>query len=192
MIYWASTEALLNLITPISFSITYFWLLANECFWVSGLDSTSIQILATIDSMSAEDSLNGVAHTWFRCPFFWPSVNQCIFPGLDFISSIQFPTVIWSISSRLSQCCWLNWEVSPSILSKSFYFVNSACVYCLLRTRFTLIICLVKLQPLAQSHDIRQETFVSYHFVIIIDFDEAPDVPCWPSFSDTFFDLEIQ
>ena len=163
MIYWASTEALLNLITSIRFSITYSWHLVNQCFLASGLDSTSIQILATIYSMSAEDSLNGAAHSWFRRPFFWPSVNQCIFPGLDFISSIQFPTVIWSISRRLSQCCSLNLEVSPSTLSKSFHFVNSACVYCLLRTRFTLIICLVKLQPLAQSrdslaqsHDIRQ------------------------------------
>ena len=163
MIYWASTEALLNLITPIRFSITYSWHLVNQCFLASGLDPTSIQILATIYSMSAEDSLNGAAYSWFRRPFFWPSVNQCIFPGIDFISSIQFPTVIWSISRRLSQCCSLNLEVSPSTLSKSFYFVNSACVYCLLRTRFTLIICLVKLQPLAQSrdslaqsHDIRQ------------------------------------
>ena len=104
-------------------------------------DSTSIQILATIYSMSAEDSLNGVAHSWFRCPFFWPSVNQGIFPGLDFISSIQFPTLIWSISRRLSQCCLLNLEVSPSTLSKSFYFANSASIYCLSRVRFTLIIC---------------------------------------------------
>ena len=139
MIYWASTEALLNLITPIRFSITYSWILANQSFWASGLNSTSIQILATIYSMSAEDSLNNVVHSWFRCPFFWPSVNQCKIPGLDFISSIQFPTVIWSISRRLSQCCSLNLEVSPSTLSKSFYFVNSACVYCLSRTPFIYV-----------------------------------------------------
>ena len=153
MVYWSPIEALMNLITPIRFSITYSWLLANQCSWASALDSTSIQILAMIYSISAEDSLNGVAHSWFRCPFFWPSVNQCIFPGVDSISSIQFPTVIWSISWRLSQCWSLNLEVSPSTWSKSFYFVNFECVYCLSRTRFALIICLVKLQPLAQSHN---------------------------------------
>ena len=161
MIYWVSTEALLNLITSIRFSITYSWILANQCFWASGLDSTNIQVLATIYSMSAEDSLNGVAHSWFRCPFCWPSVNQCNFPGLDFISSIQFPTVIWSISRRLSQCCSLNLEVSPSTLSKSFYFVNSGCVYFWSRTQFTLIICLVKLQPLVQSHDSLAQIMIS-------------------------------
>ena len=52
---------------------------------------------------------------------------------------------------------------------------------------------LVKLQPAAQSHDIGQCTFVSRHFVaIIINFDKACDMQCWPSFSDTYFDLEIQ
>ena len=153
MIYWASTEAWLNLITLMRFSITYSWILPNQCFWASGLDSTRIQILATIYTMSEEDSLDGVAHSWFRCVLFWTSVNECIFAGIDFISSIQYPTVIWSTSRRLSQCCSHNVEVSPSTLSKSFHFFNSACVYCLSRTRFTLIICLFKLQPLSQSHD---------------------------------------
>ena len=122
------------------------------------------------------------------------------FPGFDFISSIQFPNVIWSISRGPSQCCSLNLEVSPSTLSKSFYFVNSACVYFLSRTRSNLVICLLKLQPaaqshylLVQSHDIGQWTFVSRRFVaIIINFDKACDMQCWPSFSDTYFDLEIQ
>ena len=93
------------------------------------------EVLVTIYSLSAKGSLNRGAHSWFRCPFSWPSANQIFFPGFDFISSIQFPTVIWSISRGPSQCCSLNLEVSPSTLSKSFYFVKSACVYCLLRTR---------------------------------------------------------
>ena len=41
-------------------------------------------------------------------------------------------------------------------------------------------------------HLLKVKTFVSHQFVIIIDFDKAPDMACWPCFSDTFFDLGIQ
>ena len=172
MIYWAPTKASLNLITPIRFNISYTWFSANQFFWASGLDSTSIHVLVTIYSLSAKGSLNRGAHSWFRCPFFWPSANQFFFPVFDFISSIQFPTVIWSISRGPSQCCSLNLEISPSTLSKSFYFVNSACVYCLSRTRSNFVICLVKLQPAAQSHDLLAQSMISdnglsFHVILL-------------------------
>ena len=101
--------------------------------------------------MSTDGSLNCVPHTWFRCSFFWASANQCLFSVLDFISSILFLAVICSVCGRLSQFCSFNLGVSPSTLSKSFFFVNSACVCNLSTTRFSLAKCLVKSQPLAQS-----------------------------------------
>ena len=55
-------------------------------------------------------------------------------------------------------------------LSKSF-LISSAQSY------------LVRFQPLAQSHDIEKQNFVSLHFgFIFVDFDEAADMQCWHYF----------
>ena len=63
----------------------------------------------------------------------------------------------------------------PLILSKSFLFVLYAFDACLF-------------QSFAQSHDIRNQNFVSLHSgFIIIDFDEAAGMQCWHYFSYTYF-----
>ena len=74
-----SAEGPLNCISRIRFRCSFFWPWENQDM-VHGFDSISTaQFPAMICSVSAEDSLNRVAHS-FRCFFFWLWVNHfCLF-----------------------------------------------------------------------------------------------------------------
>ena len=108
--------------------------------------------------------------------------------GLDSISITQFPTMICSVSAEGS----LN-RVAHSIqifllltLSKSFLFNLCAFAACLPLSSAQSY--LVRFQPLAQSHDIGNQNFVSLHSgFIIIDFDDTADMQWWHYFSYTYF-----
>ena len=108
--------------------------------------------------------------------------------GLDSIGIAQFPAIICSISAEGS----LN-RVAHSIqmfflltLSKSFLFILCAFDACLPLSSAQLY--LVRFQPLAQSHDIGNQNFVSLHSgFITIDFDEAVDMQCWHYFFYMYF-----
>ena len=108
--------------------------------------------------------------------------------GFDSISITQFPALICSASAEVS----LN-RVAHSIqifllltLSKSFLFNLCAFAACLPLSSAQSY--LVRFQPLAQSHVIGNQNFVSlYSGFIIIDFDEVADMKCWHYYSCTYF-----
>ena len=108
--------------------------------------------------------------------------------SFDSISITQFPAMTCSVSAEGS----INY-VAYSIqifllltLSKSFLFNLCAFAACLPLSSGQSY--LVRLQPLAQSHSIGNQNFVSLHSgFIIINFDEAADMQCWHYFSDTYF-----
>ena len=76
MIYWTSTEVLLNLVAPVDSAVSF-------------VDS----VLYLIHSVSAEVSLNCISRIRFRCCFFWPWQNPYIVHGFHSISIARFPTM---------------------------------------------------------------------------------------------------
>ena len=100
--------------------------------------------------------------------------------GFDSISITQFLAMICSVSVEGS----LN-RVALLTSGKSFLFNLCAFAACLPLSSAQSY--LVRFQPLAQSHDIGNQNFVSLHSgFIIIDFDEAADMQCWHYFFHTY------
>ena len=108
--------------------------------------------------------------------------------GFDSIGIARFPTMICSVSAEGS----LN-RVAHSIqmfllltLSKSFLFILCAFDACLPLSSAQSY--LVRFQPLARSHDIGNQNFVSLHSDFIAsDFDKTADMQCWYYFSYSYF-----
>ena len=114
-------------------------------------------------------------------------------PYINSISIIQFPAMIFSVSAEgsLNRAAHLISIFLLLTLSKSFSFNLCAFGACLpLSSAYSY---LVRLQPLAQGHDIGKQNFVSLYFgFIIIEFDETADIQCRHYFSYThFFGLNI-
>ena len=102
MIYWISTEVLLNLVAPLDSAVSSLDFEQINVFWTSSL---ILLVLYLIRSVSAEVSLNCISVIRFKCSFFWPWENQYMAYGFDSISITQFPTMICSVSAKGSQNC---------------------------------------------------------------------------------------
>ena len=128
MIYWTSTEVLLNLVSPLQLCL--FLTLSKSMFFE--LPILIPLVLYLICSVSAEVSLNCISRIRFKYSFFCLE-SQYMIHGFDSISIIQFPAMICSFSVEGS----LN-RVDHSIYifllltsSKSFLFNLSAFAACL-------------------------------------------------------------
>ena len=98
MIYWTSTEVLLNLVPPLNSAVPFLDFEQIIVFWTSGFDSVSIAFDSL--SVSREVSLNCISRIRFKCSFFWPWENQYTVHGFDSISITQFSAVICSVSAE--------------------------------------------------------------------------------------------
>ena len=88
MIYWTSTEVLLNLVAPLDSAVPSLDFEQINVFWTSGFDSVSI----VFNSLSVSRCLlNCIPCIRFKCSFIWPWENQYMVHGFDSISITQFP-----------------------------------------------------------------------------------------------------
>ena len=93
MIYWMSTEVLLNLVALLDSAVTSLYFEQINIFWTSSFDS----VIIVFHSLSvSRSSLNYISRIRFRCSFFWPWENQYMVHGFDSISIAQFPAMICS------------------------------------------------------------------------------------------------
>ena len=148
MIYWTSTEVLLNLVAPLDSAVPSLDFEQINVFWTFGFDSVRV----AFDTLSV--SPNCISRIWFSCSFFWPWENQYLVHDFDSISIAQFPAMICSISAEGS----LN-RVDHSIktcilliLSKSFLFI--LCAFDACSSFSSAQSFLVRFQLLGQIHDI--------------------------------------
>ena len=90
MIYWASTEVLLNFVAPLDSAVPSFDFDEINIFWTYGFDSVSI----VFDSLSVSRSLHVLYFCIrFRRSFFWGWENHYTIHGFDSISIAQFPAI---------------------------------------------------------------------------------------------------
>ena len=97
MIYWTSTEVLLNLVAPLDSAVPSFDFDQINAFELPVLISL---LLYLIRSVSAEVSLSCISRILCECLFFWPWENQYMVHDFDFINITQFPAIIFSVSAK--------------------------------------------------------------------------------------------
>ena len=97
MIYWTSTEVLLNLVAPLDSALLLLTLSKSMFFELPVL---ILLVLYLIRSVSPAVSLNCIFGIPFRYSFFWPWENLYIFHGFGSISITQFPAMICSVSAE--------------------------------------------------------------------------------------------
>ena len=102
MIYWTSTEVLLNLVAPLDSAVPSLDFEQINIFRILVLIPL---VLYLICSVSAEVFLNCISRIRFRCSFFWPRENQYMVHCFDSISIAQFPAMICSVSAESSLNC---------------------------------------------------------------------------------------
>ena len=97
IIYWTSTEVLLNLVAPLDSTVPSFEFEQINVFELPVLISL---LLYLIRSVSAEVSLSCISRILCECLFFWPWQNQYMVHDFDSLSITQFPAIIFSVSAK--------------------------------------------------------------------------------------------
>ena len=88
MLYWTSTDVLLNLVAPLHSAVPSLDFERISVFWLPVL---ILLVLYLIRSVSAEVSLNCISRIQFKCSFLWPWENQYMVHDFDSISIKHVP-----------------------------------------------------------------------------------------------------